>query len=189
MASPRSFILPGSLSIFALMAWPHMAAAQDAPQSEIRPYIGVAVETLDVQAFDGGGVDFFPETTTTAVIRGGVILHRYFAIEGEAAFGIDNADDDGIANYDDRFAGYGRARYPFGDSGAEIFVRAGYASTTIDSSNVIGDGTMGGITYGGGLAFSFGGEDQYQIRGDFTQFEFGNNQNSSAFAFGIGYNF
>ena len=182
--------MPRASSLFlitaTLFALPHFAVAQD---GDIRPYIGVAVETIDVQAFDGGGVDFFPETTTTAVIRGGVILHRYFAIEGEAAFGIDNADDDGIANYDDRFAGYGRARYPFGDSGAEIFLRAGYASTTIDSSNVIGNGTMGGITYGGGLAFSFGGEDQYQIRGDFTQFEFGNNQNSSAFAFGIGYNF
>ena len=189
MASPRSFILPGSLSIFALLTWPHLAAAQDAPQSEIRPYVGVAIEGIELESFDSGGAEFFPESTTTVVIRGGVIVHRYFAVEGEAAFGIDNQDDDGIANYDERFAGYGRARYPFSDTGAEIFVRLGYASTTIESSNVIGDGTMGGLTYGGGIAFSFGGEDQYQIRGDFTQFEFGNNQNSSAVAFGIGYNF
>jgi len=199
MASPRSLIAAALLSILALVAVPECGFAQDnpdleevitdAPQNDIRAYVGVAIEGIELSAFDAGGFDLFPEATTTAVLRGGVILHRYFAVEGEAAIGIDNADGDGIANYDSRFAGYGRARFPFGDTGMEAFVRLGYASTSIDSSNAIGDGTMGGVSYGGGLAFNFGPEDQYQIRGDFTQFEFGNNQNSSAFALGVGYNF
>ena len=103
--------------------------------------------------------------------------------------GISNQDGDGVANYDNRFAGYGRARYPFGDSGLEVFVRLGYATTSIESINVIGDSNPDGITYGGGVAFNFGDDDQFQLRGDFTQFEFGNDQNASGFAFGVGYNF
>ena len=92
MAFPRHLILRPCLLISALMALllialPQLATAQDdvdtdfeevvtdSPTSEIRPYIGVAVEALDVQAFDGGGIDFFPETTTTAVIRGLSLIH------------------------------------------------------------------------------------------------------------------
>jgi len=188
MLPSKTCLLPLCLSIFVL---PLSAKAQSSTQNDIRPYVDIAIEIIDVESFDAfpGATILFPELATTVVFRGGVTLHKYFAIEGEAGFGISNETDDGVANYDSRFAGYGRARYPFGDTGLEVFARLGYANTTIGSSNVIGDGTMGGITYGGGLAFSFGNEDQYQIRGDFTQFEFGNNQNSSAFSFGIGYNF
>jgi len=192
------FIFP----LMALLALPQIAAAQDksdtdfeevitdAPKNQIRPYVGLAVEAIDLESFDSPtSVDFFPEATTTAVFRGGVVLHRYFAVEGEAALGISNQDGDGVANYDNRFAGYGRARYPFGDSGLEVFVRLGYATTSIESINVIGDSNPNGITYGGGVAFNFGDDDQFQLRGDFTQFEFGNDQNASGFAFGVGYNF
>lgn len=205
MFSPRimSQSLPTKAlaSAFILLALPSAAFAQDEPQAEsdVRFYVGAAIETIELNSFAGDSVNLFSgsETTETAVIRGGAVLHRYFAVEGEAAFGVGNQSGDGIADYDNRFAGYGRLRVPFEDTGIEIFARFGYATTSIESRNVLGDdgqsgadgSNLDGITYGGGAAYSFGSNDQFQLRIDYTEFNFGNDQDADSFSIGLGYNF
>lgn len=179
----------------AVMALPHVAVAQDSDAP--RGYVNVAVESIELNSFAGGSFNIVGETATTVTVRGGAVVHRYFAVEGEAGFGVDNKDDDGIADYENRFAAYGRARYPFGDSGFEVFGRAGYAVTNLDTRNVLGDDGgpgaeddgLDGITYGVGAAFNFGAEDQFQIRVDYTEFNFGNDQDADALSIGVGFNF
>ncbi|GGX72338.1 hypothetical protein GCM10011309_23330 [Litorimonas cladophorae] len=193
----RHTFLNKALITGILVSVPGLAFAQTTDTSKDRgadktgAYVSLAIEAIELNSFAGDSFSLFGEATTAAAIRGGVVVHRYFAVEGEAAIGVDNASDDGIADYESRFAGYGRARLPFGDTGFEIFARAGYAVTNIDSRNVIGgDGDgLNGISYGGGLAFNFGNADQFQLRMDYTEYNFGNDQDADALAFSVGYNF
>ena len=163
---------------------PLQASAQD----ETSFYVGAALEAIELDSFDRDGDVLFVEATSTAVIRGGVIFRKYFAVEAEAAIGLDNDEGDGIAGYDHRFAGYGRLRYPFGTTGLEAFARLGYATTSIDSRN-IDNSNQSGVTYGGGLAFNFGREDRFQVRLDYTEFNFGEGRDADALSVGLGFNF
>ena len=181
---------------FILLALPSAALAQEAPQAEsdVRFYLGAAIEFIELNSFEGDSPNFFAETTETAVIRGGAVLHQYFAVEAEAALGISNESGDGIAEYDNRFAAHGRVRAPFGETGLEVFARLGYATTSIESRNVVGSNGRGssnldGVTYGGGVAYNFGTEDQFQVRIDYTEFNFGNDQDADSFSISLGYNF
>jgi len=184
-----------------LVAYPHIGFAQDNSHDTLadgpRTYINFAVELIELNSFAGESFNIFGEGTATLVLRGGAVLHRHFAVEGEAAIGADNKDGDGIPEYESRFAGYSRARLPFGDTGLEVFARAGYAVTNVETRNVIGnDGLPGasgkgldGISYGAGIAFNFGDADQFHARLDYTEFNFGNNQDADAVSLSLGYNF
>ena len=173
-----------------IAACPSIAAAQDADDAPLRTYVNLAIEAVELNSFAGDSFSIFGEATTSAALRGGVIFHKNFAVEGEAAIGVDNQEGDGIADYESRFAGYGRALVPFGKTGLEAFVRLGYSVTNIDSQNVIGgDDSLDGIAYGGGVVYNFGVEDQFQVRIDYTEFNFGNSQDADAFSIGLGYNF
>ena len=133
----------------------------------------------------------FGEATTAVALRGRAVFNRYVAVEGRAAFGVDNQSDDGIADYNNRFGIYARGRLPLSDTGLEIFARLGYATTEIDSRNVVGsDGSsLDGVAYGDGVAFNFGSTDQFQLRMDYTEFNFGNDQDADSISIGLGYNF
>lgn len=186
-------VLSSACLLFAL---PSAAFAQDEPETnnDVRFYAGAAIELIELNSFAGDSPNLFSEQAATAVIRGGAVLNRYFAVEGEAAIGISNESGDGIADYDNRFAGYGRARLPFGETGVEVFARLGYAVTRIESRNVVGSDGQGstsldGVTYGGGVAYNFGATDQFQIRIDYTDFQFGNDQDADSISIGLGYNF
>jgi hypothetical protein len=179
------------------MALPSLAVAQDAKTDAPRGYINVAIEEIELNSFAGDSFNIVGETATTVAVRGGAVVHKYFAVEGEAAFGVSNKDGDGIADYENRFAGYGRARLPFGDTGLEVFARAGYAVTSIETRNVLDDDGMpgasgdglDGIAYGAGAAFNFGADDKFQLRLDYTEFNFGNDQDADALSLGLGFNF
>lgn len=180
--STRALILPSILSVLCFI--PMQAHAQDDPKF----YVGAALEVIGLNDFDSNESGFF-ESAGTAVIRGGVTFGTYFAVEGEAAIGLTNQENDGIAGYNDRIAGYGRLRYPFADSGAEVFARLGYATSGIESNSILGEGNQTGLTYGAGVAYSFGSKDEFQVRLDFTRFNYGNDRNSNAASLGLGYNF
>ena len=196
MFSPRIASKFQSSVVFILLVIPSAAFAQDEPdaQSDVRFYAGAALELIELNSFAGDSPNFFSEQAGTVVLRGGAVLNRYFAVEGEAAIGISNESGDGIADYDNRFAGYGRARLPFGKTGVEIFARLGYAVTRIESRNIVGSDGQGstsldGVTYGGGVAYNFGAADQFQVRIDYTDFQFGNDQDADSVSIGLGYNF
>lgn len=185
MSKLRSNLFALPLLAFPLLAVPSLAAAQDGP----RVYVNLGIEAVELNDFDNNGTIFIVEAAENIVLRGGVVLNDYFAIEGEGALGIGNADDDGIADYESRFAGYGRLRYPFLDNSLEVFGRLGFATTDISSRNAIDPGAQTGVTYGGGLAFNFGNRREFQIRADLTRYEFGNNQDAGSLALSLGYNF
>lgn len=169
------------------------AIAQDDPtgENDINFYLGAAIEAVELNSFAGDSFNLFGEATTAVALRGRAVFNRYVAVEGEAAFGVDNQSDDGIADYNNRFGIYARGRLPLSDTGLEIFARLGYATTEIDSRNVVGsDGSsLDGVAYGGGVAFNFGSTDQFQLRMDYTEFNFGNDQDADSISIGLGYNF
>lgn len=179
------------------------AQASDAP----RFYANLAVEFVGLEDFDVGGGDLFPDTTTAVSVRGGAVVTSWLAVEGEYAQGVDNNEDDGIAGYDDRLAGFVRARYAFDQDnpmrGGEVFARLGYGTTDIVGQAVGGEDTrdfeesLDGVAFGVGTAYTFGERGHLQLRLDFTRFTYGSSQNlvtgddlnSNVLALGVGYQF
>ena len=162
------------LALAATVCLPAIASAQDAP----RVYANLSYEFVNLDSFDTGrGVDIFGDNTESASGRLGVVLHRFVAIEGEYGQGLDNNADDGVAGYDNRFAGFIRPRLPITsagqDTGAEVFVRLGYGSTAIDSSSVGGLDDLSGVAYGLGGQCAFGENDRFFVRADYTRYNFG----------------
>jgi hypothetical protein len=94
------------------------------------------------------------------VIQGriGTKLNTWFAVEGEAAVGV---EDDGV---DNQFGFFGKAGAPVSDS-VELFARAGWART---NGRPDGDG----FAYGAGAQWNpNGGPDGFRL--DYTRYETG----------------
>ncbi len=182
-----------TLAAIALtLAVPAAASAQDAP----RIYANLNYEFVSLNSFDTGGFDLFGDSTESASGRLGVVVHRFVAIEGEYGQGLDNNADDGVAGYDNRFAGFVRPRLPITsagrDTGAEVFLRLGYGSTSVDSSSVGGLDDLSGLAFGVGAQYAFGENDRFFLRADWTRYDFGELDNLitgddlSASVFGVG---
>ena len=184
--------LLATAALVALLATP--AAAQDVP----RFYAGGQFELVNLNDFDiDGSPNVFGDNTNAFSVRGGVVVHKYIAVEAEYGQGIDNEADDGVAGYDNRIGAFVRPRLPVDDSGFEVFARLGYASTSIQSQAVGGLEDLDGFAFGLGAAYSFGERDQITLRADWTKFDFGGADNpgtgdglgANAFGVGIGYTF
>lgn len=93
-----------------------------------------------------------------AQVRLGTKLNSWFAVEGEAAVGV---EDDG---FDNQFGFFGKAGVPV-SSNVEVFGRAGWART-----NGSRDGD--GFAYGAGAQWNpAGGPDGFRV--DYTRYEQG----------------
>ena len=155
---------------------PVAASAQDAP----RVYANLSLEIVNLNSFDTDGTpNLFGDNTSSASGRLGVVVQRHIAIEGEYGQGLDNNADDGVAGYDNRFAGFIRPRLPITsggrDTGGEVFLRLGYGSTAVDSSSVGGLDDLSGIAFGFGAQYAFGADDRFFLRADWTRYNFGEN--------------
>ncbi len=124
--------------------------------------LGADVFSLDIEDAD----------TVSPITIGGKVgynVNQYFAVEGQAAFGLsdsklDNEDgtDSGVdAGIDSSFAAFGVVKYPVSDQ-IEIFGRAGYHFTEVGLSADELDGVNVGVDTDG-FALGLGG--QYMFDG------------------------
>lgn len=189
------------------------AAAQDYGAREtVGPYVSGGYNYLDFDEEVGGDA-----SVSALTARGGWQFARYFAVEGDISFGIDNGDfdfdgdeddldfDDNVdGDFDDVVAGpgdlgldyliggYGRFIYPLSDR-FDVSARAGYAFAEIDSTV----DTLGGneLTFGGSDdGFAFGASAGYDlteslaVRADYTHYDF-SDANAESFGINLEYKF
>lgn len=183
--------------LLSLLLLPTAALAQDAPPDTPktpRIYAGIGFEVLGLEDFDlDGSLQPFGENTGNITLRGGIVAHRFIAIEGEAAFSTSNSDMDGIADYGGRFGAFVRPRLPIynngADTGLEVFTRLGYATSQVTSRSLDGEADLDGLAYGGGIAYSFLERDKVQVRLDLTRYEYGSGRASGSGAISLSYQF
>ncbi len=174
------------------------AQTYDGPREALGPYISAGYNYLDFDEKLGGSAVVHGVTA-----RGGWRFARYFAVEGDITFGIDDGgfdfnsseeeldfDDNNDSDFDDLIAGpgdlgldymiggYGRFILPLSDR-FEVSARGGYAFAEIDSTVT----TFGGneLVFGGsddgfalGASASYALTESMSIRADYTHYEFGN---------------
>ncbi|PQA85533.1 outer membrane beta-barrel protein [Hyphococcus luteus] len=182
------------------------AQGYGAGEESVGPYLSAGYNYMDFDEKVGGDADISAITA-----RGGWQFARFFAIESDISFGVDdggfdfnrNEDDlDFDDNNDDDFndviagpgdlgldylvGGYGRFIFPVSDK-VDLSARAGYAFAEIDSTVQ----TLGGnqLVFGGSDdGFAFGGSAAYDItenlslRADYTHYDF---SDSNAESFGL----
>lgn len=204
MTRMKTALLAGVFSVFAASA----ASAQG--EEALGPYISGGYNYLDFDEKIGGDAN-----VSAVTARAGWQFARYFAIESDITFGIDNGgfdfnadeddldfDDNDDADFDDVIAGpgdlgldyliggYGRFILPVSDR-LDLSARAGYAFAEIDSTVA----TLGGneLTFGGsddGIAFGggvgFDITEQLTLRADYTHYDF---SDANAESFGLNLEF
>jgi len=133
------------------------ALAQDASSPEFYGNLGYSFYDTDIGDAELGAVN----------ARLGARFHRYFGIEGEAAFGV---QDDTVAGIDvglnHSLAVYGVGFLPVTDR-VDLLARAGWGNTDVEIGGVDTDDDS--FNYGVGAQFSF--DDHNAIRGDWTRFD------------------
>lgn len=174
------------------------------------PYVSAGYNYMDFDEEIGGSAD-----VSAITARGGWQFARFFAVEGDISFGIDDGDfdfngdeddldfddnDDGF--FDDVIAGpgdlgldylvggYGRFILPVSDR-FDLSARAGYAFAEIDSTVQ----TLGGneLVFGGsddgpafGASAAYDFTENLSLRADYTHYEFGD---ANAESFGLNLEF
>jgi outer membrane immunogenic protein len=135
------------------------AFAQDAASSDVQWYgnLGYSLYNTDIGDADLGAIQG----------RLGARFHRYFGIEGEAAFGV---QDDSIAGVDVELdhsvALYGVGFLPVSDN-FDLLARVGWGNTKV-SAGPLSD-TDDSLNYGVGAQWSW--DKSNAIRGDYTRFD------------------
>lgn len=209
MTPIKTTLLAGAAAVFTAGA----ASAQDYETEETTgPYLSGGYNYLDFDEELGGeaGVSAF-------TARGGWQFSRYFAVESDISFGIDDGgfdfdadeddldfDDNDDGFFDDVIAGpgdlgldylvggYGRAILPVTDR-FDISARAGYAFAEIDSTVQ----TLGGneLTFGGsddglavGASAGYDLTEALSIRADYTHYDF-SDANAESFGINLEYKF
>ncbi len=142
------------LATAAIAGFATTAAAQDTGA-----YVNVGVDAVEFDAYTLSG-------------KLGYNFTENFAVEGQAAFGIsDDEDDDGdTAGVDNSFGAFVKAGLPL-DGGAEIFVRGGYHFTKL-GGEIDGDDVSAntdGVALGVGGQYMFGGLNG--VRLEYTYFD------------------
>ncbi|HEY9218924.1 MAG TPA: porin family protein [Phenylobacterium sp.] len=157
----------------ALLSIPAMASAQET--SGVYGTIGYA--HLDADDVNLGGVQG----------RLGYRFHPNFAVEGEAAFGI-NDDEINVGpglNVDvelkHELAAFAVGYLPVSPN-FDLLARVGYATASIEASGagVSGDEDVDGFAYGVGAQFFFDGLNG--IRGDYTHHDFEDDADADVWA-------
>ena len=150
-------------SILALAILPAAASAQDIPR-------GYA--TLGYSQFDTGQANLGAVTA-----RAGWKLWPNLGVEAEGSIGVEDETFDvsiggtgGSIELKQDIAAYAVAFLPLGDH-VELFARAGYGSTSVESSvpvvSVVGDGES--FNYGAGAGLFYGANG---LRADWTRKDF-----------------
>jgi len=133
------------------------ALAQDASSPEFYGSLGYSFYDTDIGDAQVGAVN----------ARLGARFHRYFGVEGEAAFGV---DDDEVAGVDvglnHSVAIYGVGFLPVSEN-FDLLARAGWGNTDVEVGGVDVDDDS--FNYGVGAQFNFTENDA--IRGDWTRFD------------------
>ena len=145
------------------LAVPAAAAAQDAPS---RIYGSLGYSQVDTDQAELGAV----------TARLGYKFLPYVGVEGEASIGVEDEsfdvsiDGPGVIELKHDVAAYAVAYLPIG-AHFEVFARAGYGSTSIESSvpavSVRGDGES--LNYGAGVSAFYG---KNGLRADWTRRDF-----------------
>lgn len=126
-----------------------------------------AYATLGYTHIDGDGVALGGATG-----RLGFRAENNFGVEGEATFGINDAEEAGVTfELNQSFGLYGIFFIPAGE-GTDFFVRLGYASHEVSGSNgfITVDEDVSGVAGGGGIQHFFGGGN-FGMRGEYTRAE------------------
>lgn len=200
----KTALLAGAFTVFAA------GAANAQGEEALGPYISGGYNYLDFDEEVGGSAN-----VNALTARAGWQFARYFAVESDITFGIDdggfdfNGDEDDLdfddnddADFDDVISGpgdlgldyliggYGRFILPVSDR-LDLSARAGYAFAEIDSTVA----TLGGneLTFGGsddGVAFGggvgFDVTEQLTLRADYTHYDF---SDANAESFGVNLEF
>ena len=201
--SKKTILIVGAASLLTAGA----ANAQNyGAEESLGPYISAGYNNFDFDEELGGNAN-----VSAVTARGGWQFSRYFAIESDISFGIDNGgfdydgseddldfDDNDDDDFDDVIAGpgdlgldylvggYGRVILPVSDK-FDLSARAGYAFAEIDSTVQ----TLGGneLVFGGsddGLAFgasaAYDITESLSLRADYTHYDF---SNANAESFGL----
>lgn len=146
----NKFALAAATASLALMAAPMAAHAQW--------YAGAAYTQYDFEDAEAGGVTG----------RLGYRFSPNFAVEGEGTFGV---DDDDNAELNHAFGLYGVGILPIGDSGFDLFGRAGYQEFDVDGFGPQADIDDGGFSYGAGVGWRV--SDGFGLRADYTRTDAG----------------
>ncbi len=181
-------------------------------EESVGPYLSAGYNYLDFDEEVGGDAD-----VSAITARGGWQFARFFAIESDITFGVDDGDfdfdgdeddldfdDNDDDDFDDVIAGpgdlgldylvggYGRFILPVSDR-FDVSARAGYAFAEIDSTVQ----TLGGneLIFGGsddGLAFggsaAFDLTESLSLRADYTHYDF-SDANAESFGLNLEYKF
>lgn len=189
------------LSSFLLMANATNAAAQD-QYNGLYANIGLSQISADIELNDlniqGNTVNLGEETAKIVMINGrfGYRINKYFAVEGDAGFGIGgdsfqrtvpvtadlvgtiNVDADADLDVDSYFGAFARGILPVNDQ-FDIFVRGGYGTAKAKASAVGTTSLLPGFAINAedsqtadGFAYGIGAEyhinERHGIRADFS---------------------
>ncbi len=146
-----------ALATAAIAGFASTASAQDSGA-----YVNIGVDAVEFDAFNIGG-------------KVGYNVNEYFAVEGQAAFGVVDYDEtfDGeelSTGIDSTFGAFGVVRLPVADN-FDVFARAGYAFTQVGISS--GPASIG-LDFDG---FAFGAGGQYMwdglngVRLEYTRYD------------------
>lgn len=195
--SKKILIATASALAFGSLSAMAPAAAQNAyVEEDTGFYLGGGYSVVDIETDNDVG-----DSTNALTGRVGYQFTPNWAIEGEGTFGIDDGEFDYEGNEDDfdfdqnddgdlddalnapgelgldyQAAVFGKFTYPVNDS-IDLFARAGYAFTEIDSTIELSDGSSvniggseNGPAFGAGAAFDV--TESSSIRADYTRYEY-----------------
>jgi hypothetical protein len=185
----KSLVAFAALAAAAAVAAP--ASAQSLTAFKPTGYTaGVSYQSLNIGSGSVGAI----------TIRAGADFGKYFGLEGEGGWGVDDhngstpASDYAFRRHlSDQYAGYGVVRYPVYEN-ATVFVRGGFGHTDIkyQATSVV-DGT--GYTQTPSRdSWNYGAGGQYLVDGkngvrlDYTHFDFiGHGAQQTADTWSVGY--
>ncbi|XBQ16503.1 MAG: porin family protein [Oceanicaulis sp.] len=146
------------LSTAAALIAASAASAQDAAESKFE--LGAGYTLLD-----GDGVEFDALT-----LRGGYNVNEFFAVEGEALFGLGDENLGGgfSAELNYGLGVFAKAEYPVGER-VSVFGRLGYTWAEVEVSG-LGSEDADGFAYGVGGEFAVSGPNA--IRADYTRYDY-----------------
>lgn len=118
-------------------------------------------------------------------LRGTGMFTPNFGVEGEAAFGVGDENVGGATvEINNSLGAFGVAKAPLTDQ-FDIFARAGYATTEIEASGfgASASADIDGFAYG--IGGNFYVNENFGIRGDFSQYDGGDDVDGAADVFSI----
>ncbi|HRP09424.1 MAG TPA: porin family protein [Terricaulis sp.] len=140
----RNLLMSAAVAALGLAVIPAAASAE--------PYVGLGYTHYDTDSGDVGGVTG----------RVGYNFSRYFGVEGEGTFGVN--DDD--VELDRAYGAYVRGILPINER-FDLHGRVGYNQAEFSTPG--GDVDADGIAYGVGATFNV--SQRFGIRADYTRLE------------------